>query len=194
MNSMLIRQKSSLVKVTAITVAAVVTILLILPLMSLQQQIPFANAQDQHRVSGSGQGILPGDVPTLFNFKAAKDKDGKVSGNFECFAVMPDGNTMYVNGTVTGLTLASASIPPTPTNGTSVTLSGPAIVTGFGAGAGTFKAVAIMQEATGSTVINNGKLVLTTDVNGDGIQGNIPDGSEGPFNEEIMKGSIRIYP
>jgi hypothetical protein len=51
-----------------------------------------------------------------------------------------------------------------------------------------------MQEATGSTVINNGKLVLTTDVNGDGIQGNIPDGSEGPFNEIIMKGSIRIYP
>ena len=125
---------------------AVVTILLIMPLMSSQQQqIPFANAQDQQRVSGSGQGILPGDVPTLFSFKAAKDKDGKVSGNFECFAVMPDGNTMYVNGTVTGLALTATSAP---TNGTSVTLSGPAIVTGFGAGAGTFKAVTIMPEGS----------------------------------------------
>lgn len=191
MNGMLIRQKSSLVKVTVITMVAVVTILLILPLMSSQQQIPFANAQDQQRASGSGQGILPGDVPTLFSFKAAKDKDGKVSGNFECFAVMPDGNTMYVNGTVTGLALTATS---TPTNGSSVTLSGPAIVTGFGAGAGAFKAVTIMPEAAGSTVINNGMLVLTTDVNGDGIKGNMPNGSEGPFNEKIMKGSIRIYP
>ena len=185
---MLIRPQLSLVKVTVITVAAVLSILFMMPLMSSQQQIPFANAQDQQRVSGSGQGILPGDVPTLFSFKAAKDKDGKVSGNFECFAVMPDGNTMYVNGTVTGLTLAAAA------NGTSVTLSGPAIVTGFGAGIGTFKALAIMPEAAGSTVSNNGKLVLTTDVNGDGIQGNMPNGSEGPFNEKIMKGSIRINP
>ena len=93
---MLIGQQLSLVKVTVITMVAVVTILLIMPLMSSQQQqIPFANAQDQQRVSGSGQGILPGDVPTLFKLKAPKDKDGKVSGNFECFAVMPDGNTMY---------------------------------------------------------------------------------------------------
>ena len=37
-------------------------------------------------------------------------------------------------------------------------------------------------------------LVLTTDVNGDGIKGNMPNSSEGPFNEKIMKGSIRIYP
>jgi hypothetical protein len=187
-------------KVTITTVAIILTILVMMPILSIQQQqqqqqqqqVPFVNAQEQPQqqsVSGIGQGILPGDVPTLFSFKAAKDKDGKVSGTFECFAVMPDGKTMYVNSTVTSLTIAA--------NGTSATLSGPTIVTGFGAGSGTFKAIAITPGvATGSnnTASNNGKLILTTDINRDGIQGNMPDGSEGPFNEKIMKASIRITP
>jgi hypothetical protein len=183
----------------AIAVVLSLSLFLLLPIGYKYNIAPFALAQkqQQQRIFGVGAGILPNDVPTLFSFVASRNGEQskeEVSGHFECFAVMPDGKTMYVNGTVTGLTLASTSIPLTPTNGTSVTLSGPTIVTGFGAGAGTFKAVAIMQEATGSTIIKNGKLVLTTDVNGDGIQGNIPDGSEGPFNEQIMKGSIKISP
>ena len=183
------------VKVTITTVASILTILAIMPILSIQQQqqqILFVNAQEQPqqpKILGVGQGILPGDVPTLFSFKATKDKDGKVSGTFECFAVMPDGKTMYVNSTVTSLTIAS--------NGTSAILSGPAIVTGFGAGSGTFKAVVTTPVGvTGSSAAasNNGKLILTTDINGDGIQGNMPDGSEGPFNEKIMKASIRMTP
>jgi hypothetical protein len=71
------------------------------------------------------------------------------------------------------------------------------VVYGFGAGTGTFKAVATTSKevgGVGSTVSNNGTLVLTTDVNGDGIQANMPDGSEGPFNEKILKSSIRLGP
>src|SRR5437879_4378760 len=118
---------------TAIIIAAALTMSLIMPIIFSQQQILLANAQEQPQsVSGTGQGILPGDVPTLFSFKAVKHQDGTLSGKFECFAVMPDGKTMYVNGTVTGLTLSP--------NGTSVTLTGPTVVYGFGAGTGTFKA------------------------------------------------------
>jgi hypothetical protein len=136
--------------------------------------------QQQQSASGWGESILPGNVPTLFSFNATKDKNGKVSGVFECFAVMLDGKTMYVNGTVTDLTY----------NETSVIISGPAMVTGFGAGVGTYKAIATPLEGSESGDASNGTLILTTDVNGDGIQGNMPDGSEGPFNENIVRGSI----
>jgi hypothetical protein len=162
------------------------TILLMTPIIFSQQQDLLVNAQKQPQqsVSGIGQGILPGDVPTLFSFKAVKHKDGTLSGTFECFAVMPDGKTMYVNGTVRGLVLS--------TNGTSVMLTGPTVVYGFGAGTGTFKAVATTSKEGVGTSNNNGTLVLTTDVNGDGIQAHMPDGSEGPFNEKILKGSIKL--
>ena len=177
---------------TVIIAVATLTILLMMPIIfSQQQNLLFVNAQkeqQQQSVSGIGQGILPGDVPTLFSFNAVKHKDGSLFGTFECFAVMPNGKTMYVNGTVTGLTLSP--------NGTSVTLTGPTIVYGFGAGTGTFKAVATTSKEVGggSNVSNNGTLVLTTDVNRDGIQANMPDGSEGPFNEKILKSSIRLGP
>jgi len=155
--------------------------LVILAIMSLQ--IPHIYAgQQQQNASGWGQSVLPGDIPTLFSFEAIKHENGTVSGNFECFAVMPDGNTMYVNGKVTDLTIAA--------NETSATLTGPTTVTGFGAGKGTFEA--IVTQGYGGTA--NGTLILTTDVNGDGIQGNMPDGSEGPFNENIIKGSIKLSP
>lgn len=183
-----------LVKVTRITITMVtgLTILLILPVI-FSQQIQFVNGQQQQQqqyqqnVSGSGQGILPGDVPTLFSFKFAEHKDGKVSGNFECFALMPDGSTMYVNGTVTDLAV----------NQTSVVLSGPTIVTGFGAGSGTFEAIASMPEGRvvgAADSADNGTLILTTDVNGDNVQASANDGSEGPFNEKIIKGSIQLGP
>ena len=45
-----------------------------------------------------------------------------------------------------------------------------------------------------ATPSNDGTLVLTTDVNRDGIQANIPNSSEGPFNEKVVKGSIVINP
>lgn len=159
-----------IVKVAGITITMVtaLSILLILPIV-LSQQVLVINGQHQQQqqyqqnVSGSGQGILPGDVPTLFSFKVAAHEDGKVSGNFECFALMPDGSTMYVNRTVTDLDV----------NETSVVLSGPNIVTGFGAGSGTFEAIASMPEGRVVEVadsVSNGTLILTTDVNGDNVQ------------------------
>jgi hypothetical protein len=163
-------------------------------LIPLITSIPFipeflVYAQETQSASGSAQGILPGDIPTLFSFNATKNENGNVSGNFECFALMPDGKTMYVNGTVTGLTFT--------TNQSSVVLTGPAIVTGFGAGTGAFKAIAtptIIDQDDGNTSSGNGTLILTTDINGDGVQASASDGSEGPFNEKIIKGSIRLNP
>jgi hypothetical protein len=49
-------------------------------------------------------------------------------------------------------------------------------------------------ETGASSIVKNGTLILTIDVNGDGIQGNTPDSSEGPFNEKIVKDSIGINP
>ena len=51
--------------------------------------------------------------------------------------------------------------------------------------------MASISKEGGGTASNNGTLVLTTDVNGDGIQANMPNGSEGPFNEKILKSSIK---
>lgn len=129
-------------------------------------------------INGHGQGIIPGDVPTLFSFSAMKDEKGGVSGLFECFAVMPDGGTMYVKGNITSLTVGD--------NQSSIALTGPAIVTGFGGGIGRFNAT-ITPEGTG---ISN--LVLTTDVNGDGVYASVSDGSEGPFKEKVVKSSLQI--
>jgi hypothetical protein len=157
---------------------------LLLSITTSSHILLFVHAQQQQQQSalGWGESILPGDVPTLFSFNATKDNNGKASGVFECFAVMPDGKTMYVNGTVTDLTF----------NETSAIISGPTMVTGFGAGVGTYKAIATPPEGAESDNASNGTLILTTDVNGDGIQGNMPDGSEGPFNESIVRGSIKI--
>lgn len=163
----------------------IVIVVLMVPIMALQVPKVYSQDQQQQNASGWGQSVLPGDIPTLFSFEAIKLEDGTVSGNFECFAVMPDGNTMYVNGTVTDLTIDA--------NGTSVTLTGPTTVTGFGAGKGTFEAIATEGDLTNGGK-GNGTLILTTDVNADGIQGNMPDGSEGPFNEKIIKGSIKLNP
>lgn len=170
--------------VATITIAIILIVFLIPA--STPGRIPNIYAQEKilQNTSGWGQSVLPGDIPTLFSFKAI-EQDGTISGNFECFAVMPDGNTMYVKGTVTNITKSD--------NGSSVIISGPAVVTGFGNGTGTFEAIAT-QPAPEDGVGGNGTLVLTTDVNGDGIQGNMPDGSEGPFNEDIVKGSFSISP
>ena len=137
------------------------------------------NAQAKESVSGSGLGGLPGDIPTLFSFNVTSNSEGTV-GDFECFAVMPDGMTMYVNGTVTNLDISED-------NG-SAAIMGPATVTGFGAGKGTY----VANVTSGGPGI--GTLNLTTDVNGDGKQASLPDGSEGPFLEKIVKGFILINP
>lgn len=135
-------------------------------------------AEKSMTIRGQGQGILPDDVPTLFSFSALRDEKGNVSGHFECFAVIPDGGTMYVKGNVTSLTVAD--------NQSSIALAGPAVVTGFGSGTGRFNAIAT-PEGTGMS-----NLVLTTDVNGDGVQGSMSDGSEGPFKEKVVKSSLQI--
>jgi hypothetical protein len=177
--------KSASRKSIIVLAAAFLSLLLLSVASSSTHVFLFVYAQQQS-ASGWGESVLPGDVPTLFSFNATKDKNGKVSGIFECFAVMPDGNTMYVNGTITDLTL----------NETSAIIAGPTMVTGFGAGVGTYKALATLPEGQGAVEsdnnASNGTLILTTDVNGDGIQGNMPDGSEGPFNENIVRGSIKI--
>jgi hypothetical protein len=65
--------------------------------------LPSVSAQKQQRLLDSGAGsILPGNIPTLFSFEVTKAGQ-RALGHFECFAVMPDGKTMYMNGTVTGL-------------------------------------------------------------------------------------------
>ena len=107
-----------------------------------------------------------------------KDENDGISGSFECFAVMPDGGTMYVKGNVTSLTVGD--------NQSSIALAGPAIVTGFGSGTGRFIAIAT-PEGTGMS-----NLVLSTDVNGDGVQASMSDGSEGPFKEKVVKSSLQI--
>jgi hypothetical protein len=155
----------------------------------LPDEVLFVYGQQQQyqNITGSGQGLLPGDVPTLFSFDAEEGRDGKMSGIFECFALMPDGTTMYVNGTITDLA----------TNETSVVLSGPTMVTGFGAGSGAFEAIVTMPEGRelgASNSTGDGILVLTTDVNGDNVKGSATDGSEGPFNEKIIKGFLQLGP
>jgi hypothetical protein len=95
---------------------------------------------------------------------------------------MPDGTTMYVKGNISSLGVAEDQ--------SVVTIAGPAIVTGFGAGKGTFEAI-FTPDIQNKTVK---ELVLTTDVNGGGTQGNMPDGSEGPFKEKLLKSSLEITP
>ena len=149
--------------------------------MSSLQIAISASAEKPQAIKGQGQGILPGDMPTLFSFAAANnDSKPSVPGFFECFAVMPDGTTMYVKGNITSLTVSE--------NKTLVTMTGPANVMGFGAGTGTFKAIVT------SDIQNNAvkELVLTTDINGDGVQASLPDGSEGPFKEKVVKSSLQI--
>ena len=136
-----------------------------------------AIAQTGQSTYGSGLGSLPGDVPTLFSFNATNSPTGML-GNFECFAVMPDGTTMYVNGTINNLKVSAA--------GNSAVMTGSAIVTGFGAGEGTFVAT-VNPGGPGVGALN-----LTTDINGDGKQASAPDRSEGPFPEKIVKGSIIV--
>jgi hypothetical protein len=160
-----------------ITIKKIIFIIIVLTLLPLLIFDSLVNAQEIVSITGVGLSELPGNVLTLFGFDATEIK-GKISGQFECFAVMPDGKTMYVNGTVTNIIIS--------TNGSSATLTGPAMVTGFGAGTGTFKAI-VTDDG-----ISNGNLILTTDINGDGIQASLPDGSEGPFNEKIIQGFIRI--
>jgi hypothetical protein len=127
--------------------------------------LPTVSAQKQQRVWGSGAGgILPGNISTLFSFEVTKAGQ-KALGHFECFAVMPDGKTMYVNGTVTGLDISA--------DWHTATITGQSIITGMGAGNGPFKAIV----TSGGPAIAT--LKLTTDINGDGKLGNMPDGSEG---------------
>jgi hypothetical protein len=56
----------------------------------------------------------------------------------------------------------------------------------MGAGSGPFKAIVTSEGPANAT------LKLSTDINGDGKLGNMPNGSEGPFNETITKASIQI--
>src|ERR671933_135968 len=72
------------------------SLLLLLPIAYEYNIAPFVLAQKQQQhIFGVGAGILPNDVPTLFSFVATRndEQNKKVSGQFECFAVMPNGKT-----------------------------------------------------------------------------------------------------
>ena len=86
---------------------------------------------------------------------------------------MPDGATMFVKGNITSLAVSE--------NQTSIDLTSQAVVTAFGGGRGNFKAI-VSPEGIG---MNN--LVLNTDVNGNGVQPSISDGSEGPLKEKVVE-------
>jgi hypothetical protein len=169
----------ALIKIPTIAFATLAVLsLFILYEYSTTTKFPEVSAQNQERVLGSGAGnIMPNNIPTLFSFEVTKIGQ-KTSGHFECFAVMPDGKTMFVNGTITGLDISG--------DRHNATITGQSIVTGMGAGSGPFKAVVTPGGSGTST------LKLTTDINGDGKLGDMSDGSEGPFNENVTRGSIQI--
>jgi len=169
----------TLIKISTVAFATLAIIsLLILYDYNATTILPHVSAQKQEHVLDSGAGnLMPNNIPTLFSFEVTKIGQ-KALGHFECFAVMPDGKTMYVNGTIRGLDISA--------DGHIATITGQSIVTGMGAGSGSFKVV-VTPGGPGTATLK-----LTTDINGDGKQGDIPDGSEGPFNETVTKGSIQI--
>lgn len=163
-------------KILITTVTATLAIMLVLSMTSIPIQPAYSTGKPQS-ASGGGENALPDGTPTHFGFAATKH-GGKVSGHFECLIALSGGKVMDVKGTVAGLTVA--------TDGSSATLTGSATVTGFGAGTGTFTAVVTPGGA------GVGTITLTTDVDGSGIEGDAV--GEGPFNETVVKGSIKVSP
>lgn len=163
-------------KTLATRVTAAVATMLALSMISIHIPSAYSTGTPQG-ASGGGESALPDGTPTHFGFAATKH-EGKVSGHFECLIALAGGKVMDVKGTVTGLTVAA--------DGSSATPTGSVKVTGFGAGIGTFTAVVTPGGA------GVGTITLMTDVDGSGVEGDAL--GEGPFNETVTKGSIKVSP
>jgi hypothetical protein len=120
--------------------------------------------------TGSTGGFIP--VFTTLAFHAEED-GGAVTGDFECFARMPENatgsgsaaftvNAMYVTGRITGAVV----------NADSATLTGTATITGLGAGHNVPFAIVVHTGGSGTTaVLTTGGLV---------------------FHEILVEGSIEV--
>ena len=120
--------------------------------------------------TGSTGGFIP--VFTTLAFHAEEDGGG-VTGDFECFARVPESptgsgsaaftvNAMYVTGRITGAVL----------NGDAATLTGTATITGLGAGHNVPFAIVVHTGGSGTTaVLTTGGLV---------------------FHEILVEGSIEV--
>jgi hypothetical protein len=120
--------------------------------------------------TGSAGGFIP--VFTTLAFHAERD-GGVVTGDFECFARMPESptgagsaaftvNAMYVTGRITGAVV----------NGDAATLTGTATITGLGAGPKVPFEIVVHKGGPGATaVLTTGSLV---------------------FHEILLEGSIEI--
>jgi|SRR6516165_688859 hypothetical protein len=120
--------------------------------------------------TGSTGGFIP--VFTTLAFHAEEDGGG-VTGDFECFARVPESptgsgsaaftvNAMYVTGRITGAVL----------NGDAATLTGTATITGLGAGTNVPFSIVVHRGGPGATaVLTTGALV---------------------FHEVLVEGSIEV--
>jgi hypothetical protein len=120
--------------------------------------------------TGSTGGFIP--VFTTLAFHAEEDS-GTVTGDFECFARVPESgtgsgsaaftvNAMYVTGRITGAVV----------NGDTATLTGTATITGLGAGSNVPFAIVVHGGGSGTTaVLTTGALV---------------------FHEILVEGSIEV--
>jgi len=120
--------------------------------------------------TGSTGGFIP--VFTTLAFHAEQD-GGTVTGEFECFARMPESpagtgsaaftvNAMYVTGRITGAVV----------NGDAAKLTGTATITGLGAGTNVLFAIVVHRGGPGATaVLTTGGLV---------------------FHEILVEGSIEV--
>jgi hypothetical protein len=120
--------------------------------------------------TGSTGGFIP--VFTTLAFHAEQDA-GSVTGDFECFARVPESgagsgsaaftvNAMYVTGRITGAVV----------NGDSATLTGRATITGLGAGSNVPFEIIVRSGGPGTTaVLTTGSLV---------------------FHEILVEGSIEV--
>ena len=126
--------------------------------------------------TGSTGGFIP--VFTTLAFHAEED-GGTVTGDFECFARVPEGatgtgsaaftvNAMYVTGRITGAVIT----------GDAATLTGMATITGLGAGTNVPFSIVVHRGGPGATA------VLTT-------QSPAPTGTL-VFHEILLEGSIEV--
>ena len=121
---------------------------------------------------GTASSVAPIPVFTTLAFHAEED-GGAVTGDFECFARVPETptgsgsaaftvNAMYVTGRITGAVV----------NGDTATLTGTATITGLGAGTNVPFAIVVHRGGSGTTaVLTTGGLV---------------------FHEILVEGSIEV--
>jgi len=162
---------------TIVSGFAIMAVLVLLVSMQIEQ---VEAAGRLPRVWGAGESLLSdGFTRTYFAF-TAMNEHGDIIGHFDC--IIPEFPLMIVKGDVTSLSFSGTRLAGT----LQATIKGPVEVTGFGGGTGTYTAV-VKPGGPGVATI-----VLTTDVDGSGTEGDALDGSEGPFDETVNRGNIRI--